>query len=119
MAVVPKKTTQLTTATVLGANDYFIGIQDPLGNPATIKIQPSYVFANIAYSATFKANVTFTANNQANIAHAKIANLTIGDSFTPSTSGDTAQAGKIWYDNNYLYIAVAGNVIKRVALTSF
>ena len=41
------------------------------------------------------------------------------DNTTPLTSGDTVTQGRIWYDDNYLYVAYGPNLIKRVALTSF
>lgn len=38
---------------------------------------------------------------------------------TPANSTITSTGGTFWYDSNYLYIAVANNVVKRVALSSF
>jgi hypothetical protein len=38
---------------------------------------------------------------------------------TPANSTITITQGRIFYDNDYLYIAVANNTIKRVALSSF
>jgi hypothetical protein len=38
---------------------------------------------------------------------------------TPATSSDTISQGTIFWDADYLYIAVGDNLIKRVALASF
>jgi len=38
---------------------------------------------------------------------------------TPSTSTDTVNQGRIWYDGNYLYIAIADDVIRRITLETF
>lgn len=38
---------------------------------------------------------------------------------TPANSTITVQAGKIWWDASYLYVAVANNTVKRVALSAF
>lgn len=48
------------------------------------------------------------------------ANLTIKTTTsTPANSTANALQGTIWYDSSYLYVAVANNSIKRVALNSF
>lgn len=39
--------------------------------------------------------------------------------YTPSNSTITVAKGVAFFDSNYLYIATANNVLKRVALTSF
>jgi hypothetical protein len=38
---------------------------------------------------------------------------------TPSTSGDTAKAGLIWADANYIYVGVASNEWKCVAISGW
>lgn len=38
---------------------------------------------------------------------------------TPVSSSDTCQGGQVWRDSSYLYVAVANNTIKRVALSTF
>lgn len=49
-----------------------------------------------------------------------LSNVTIGTSkSTPANSTITVKEGKIWYDTSYLYIAVANNTVKRIALDSF
>ena len=46
--------------------------------------------------------------------------LTIQESFTPANSSIMeAAAGKIFYDSNYLYVATATGVIKRIPLGDF
>lgn len=49
----------------------------------------------------------------------KAANLQITYNTTPANSTANAVAGLVWYDNNYIYVAIANNSIKRVALSSF
>jgi len=41
------------------------------------------------------------------------------DNTSPLTSTDAVTQGRIWYDDDYLYVAIGPNSIKRVALTSF
>src|SRR5687768_2703116 len=50
----------------------------------------------------------------------KAANLVTTYSNTPANSSAlTIQAGQIFYDSDFLYIAVANNTVKRVAVSSF
>lgn len=45
--------------------------------------------------------------------------LVITGNSTPANSTATVTKGTLFYDTNYLYIAVANNTIKRVALDTF
>jgi len=43
----------------------------------------------------------------------------VGGPLTPANSTITISAGAAFYDNTYLYIAVANNSLRRVALEAF
>lgn len=89
-----KKITELTALTSAANNDLLI-IED--------------VSANTTNSITI-LNLTKTV----------IANtLVITGNNTPANSTITATKGTLFYDTDYLYIAVANNTLKRVALSSF
>ena len=45
--------------------------------------------------------------------------IAIQNSKTPSSASDTGQAGQICWDTNYLYVCVASNTWKRIALSSW
>jgi hypothetical protein len=47
------------------------------------------------------------------------ANSFVMKNLTPANSISAAYAGQMWFDNNYLYVAVADNNIKRISLVSF
>lgn len=113
----PVKTSELPTQSVMTPDDYFVGINDPAGVPATSKYTNAAVFGNVATVAVFTANVTTTALLTANTL--SVANLSLTDHHTPSSSGEVVAIGKLWFDANYLYVAVANNTLKRVALSSF
>ena len=73
---------------------------------------------------TFRANDSLIciSNGSVKLVNTDVlfSNLTIKTSTsTPANSTANAKAGTIWYDSNYLYIAVANNTIKRVSLNSF
>jgi hypothetical protein len=63
-------------------------------------------------------NPTDASNSSYSISVATLANSMITQkSFTNGTTNSTQ--GLVYYDSNYLYITVANNTIKRVALSSF
>ena len=45
--------------------------------------------------------------------------IAVSNSKTPSSASDTGQAGQICWDTNYLYVCVASNTWKRIALSSW
>jgi hypothetical protein len=95
MATEVKKVSQLTEITSATADDQILIVNDPAGTPSSRKLSVKNLFGNST------VNVAIT-------------------SISPSNSTMTAvKAGSIFYDSSYIYIAVANNVIKRVALSSF
>jgi len=72
---------------------------DLAGNPTTCATTVGGVFANVN---------SVSANT-----------IAIFSSLTPNTSSDAVSGGLVWFDANYLYVSVANNAIKRVALESF
>lgn len=57
------------------------------------------------------------ANISSNVITANI--LIVTDNTTPSNSTANVTFGRMWSDGNYLYIATATNVIKRITLDTF
>lgn len=47
------------------------------------------------------------------------ANRFLGNLYTPPNSSDSCRPGQFWDDQNYHYVCVARNTIKRIALSSF
>lgn len=69
-------------------------------------------------SNTFKYSISNLLGNTSNLS--LVTNtITIQNSNTPASSTITVPKGRMWYDTDYLYIAVSNNVVKRVALSSF
>jgi len=120
MTTTVKKESDFTTVTDLLSGDYVRGIHDPLGIPTSVKITKQNFFANVAVPVNLTANLTITGSaNFAVMPNLSTANLNISLSYTPTTSSDVTTKGKIWFDNTYLYVAVANNTIKRVLLSAF
>lgn len=49
----------------------------------------------------------------------EVATLLIANNATPANSSANVTHGTVWFDSNYLYVATANNVLKRVSLSSF
>jgi hypothetical protein len=95
---VPVKTSELPIASTLESGDRLVIVKAPGSTPNTATIDIQKIFANTS----------------ANVMHIQ------GPVSTPASSAAMAVlSGRIMWDANYLYIAVANNVLKRVELTSF
>lgn len=66
-----------------------------------------------------------SANTTKSIAIADLTKVVIANTFvltgdsTPANSTVTVTKGTIFYDSDYIYVAVANNTLKRVSVTSF
>jgi len=106
------KVSELTAITTLTQDDLLMVVNDPNGAPSTSKITAGNFFGNIIVPATFVNDAYFNSSVIA-------ASFTLLNKATPLSSTDTTPLGNIWFDDNYMYIAVADNSIKRVALSEF
>jgi hypothetical protein len=112
------KITDLTAATTMASGDLIPIVSDPSGSPATKKITLTNFYSNVVVTAKFANSVTFSNTATFN-SSVSANNLFITYRTTPAGSGDSVASGKIWFDTNWLYVATATNVIKRVSLTVF
>lgn len=95
MASNAKKVTELPVAVSATGDDLILIVDDPNGVATTKKLTLKNLFGN----STVNVGIT---------------------SISPSNSTMTAvKAGSVFYDFNYLYIAVDTNLIKRVELSRF
>lgn len=107
MANNAKRGSELPEYFYLGSTDLLFGLRDPSGTANNFKITGTNAFGNLAINVVTTKQVS--ANNF------KISSAPA----TPASSIDVVPRGTIWFDINYLYIAVADNTIKRVALSTF
>tara|TARA_R110000744_G_scaffold99735_1_gene192412 strand:- start:1043 stop:1486 length:444 start_codon:yes stop_codon:yes gene_type:complete len=143
-----KKVTQLTALTSPNDEDLLLMVDDPNGTPVsksiTVKTFLGALPSNTAITGdlTVTANGSFTGSNvnftsnvvvtgTATITQAVVASdrLTIKTTKTPSNNNATTQLGTpvtdrphdgtLFWDSNYLYVAVSNTVVKRVALSVF
>lgn len=95
------KVSELTALTNAASEDLLLIVDDPSGVPTSKKITVGNFLGNVSSNVVFNANVAFKYST------------------TPANSTITVSRGTIFYDTNYLYIAVANNTLKRIALSSF
>ena len=143
-----KKVTQLTALSSPNDEDLLLIVDDPNGTPVskaiTIKTFLGALPSNTSITGdlTVTANGSFTGSNvnftsnvvvtgTATLTQAVVASdrLTIKTTKTPSDNNATTQLGTpvtdrphdgtLFWDTNYLYVAISNTVIKRVALSVF
>lgn len=111
MATEVKKISELTAVTSANSTDYMVLVDDTSGTPGTKRIN-----AGALLTTGLKAKFANTTISQLSVTTDKIV---IQNDKTPTSSSQTITKGSIFFDTNYLYVAVANNTIKRVSLTSF
>lgn len=125
-----KKITELTAANTLSSNSLLVAVTDPSGAATTKKITVANFFGNVSTNAAFNSNVSIAGTTTANSLTVSNSLIVSTGSFTTSLvipyrsppANSTAIAisnNSIFHDGNFLYVATANNVTKRVALTSF
>lgn len=134
-----QKITQLPELAVLSGEDLLLVIDNPSANAVGKKSTVEKFFENIPvpvnyeFPVTHEANATFdgevnvfTGNNHFSGDQTLVDNLYVADglvvanTITPANSSVGAfEVGKIFYDENYIYVRTAENVTKRVRLKLF
>jgi hypothetical protein len=103
-----KKITELMAHTAPSSDDLLVIVDSPSSNAITKKVTVGTLLSNTA------ANVTIS-----NTSVLSTKNIVVRRKETPTSSATTDTQGTMFYDDNYLYIAVANGTLKRVALTAF
>lgn len=109
MADRAKKISELTALTAPSTDDLLVIVDDPAGNTATKKVTVQNFFNSSQANVTVANTYYLSANN-----------LVIRRKTTPIVSSGTSDLqGSFWFDENYIYVAVANGTIKRAALSTF
>ncbi len=137
-----KKVTQLDSLTSLSGDDLFMVVDDPSVAPVNKKITATSIFSDLRIPLNVTGNTMIIASNTnitGNMSIAGNTDTTIAGSVTlsantnvtgelrlmgatPSTNNTSTESigtGKIWADQDYIYVAVSNTVIKRVQLSVF
>lgn len=114
MADRAKKISELTALTAVSSDDLLVVVDSPAANATTRKVTVGTFFGNSSANVTIKSGYFLNANN------AVVNNFTIGRKTTPIASSGTGDTqGMMWFDENYIYVAVANGTVKRASLSSF
>lgn len=123
-----KKVSALPVSTGVTSDDLFMIVNNPSGVPTSQKITVANLFDGIPAATAFDSTVAARANVAVS---GTIMNISANATFTgdmrvtpstPSSSNTTTESigvGKIWFDDNYLYVATNPTTIKRVLLNEF
>jgi len=103
-----KKISELVELASPSADDLLVIVDTPSSNAVTKKVTVGSLLGNAS------ANVTVS-----NSAILSTKNLVVRRKETPVSSSTSDQQGTIYFDDNYLYLAISNGAIKRVALTTF
>lgn len=96
------KVTEMTACSAPAVSDKLYVASNTAGNAVPRSVSVDILFSNTAGNTTLKAN-----------------NLVISKNTTPANSTATVVSRSIWFDSDYLYVALSNNSIKRIALSSF
>lgn len=114
-----QKVTELTNLTTAASEDVFYIVDDPSGTPVSKKITAKNLFGSVPANTTFAHFATF--NNKVTAANGVMTlatSTTVGSNNATNVLGAGMQ-GSIFWDEDYLYVAVSNTQIKRVALSVF
>lgn len=114
-----QKVTELTNLTTAASEDVFYVVDDPSGTPVSKKITAKNLFGSVPANTTFTHFATF--NNKVTAANGVVTlatSTTVGSNNATNVLGAGMQ-GSIFWDEDYLYVAVSNTQIKRVALSVF
>ena len=100
-----KKVTQLDALTSLSGDDLFMVVDDPAGTPTSKKITVTNAFTGMTAILT-AGSVSGTFALKANTPES-------------STQDGSFPAGSIFYDNDFIYVAISPTLIKRAILSDF
>lgn len=108
MADRAKKISELVALTGPAAEDLLVIIDAPTTNAATKSVTVGSLLTNCSSNVSIKDGFALSANLIIN-----------RNKQTPPNSNTVVSGGTFFYDENYIYIAIANNTLKRVALSSF
>jgi len=123
-----KKVSGLPVSTGVTSDDLFMIVNNPSGVPTSQKITVADLFDGVPSATAFDGTVAARANVAVS---GNIMNISANATFTgdmrvtpstPATSNTITESvgvGKIWFDDNYLYVATNATTIKRVVLDEF
>jgi CxxC motif-containing protein (DUF1111 family) len=103
-----KKISELAENVSPSADDLLVIVDTPSGTAVTKKVTVANLLSNSSANVTISNTAVLSAKN-----------IVVRRKETPSSSSTSDQQGTIYFDDNYLYLAISNGAIKRVALSTF
>lgn len=111
----------LPLSTSISGEDLLMIVDSPLSGGVTKRISFNDMIKEVNTPVLFSSNVTISGDMSVST-NTSFGNLHITVSATeptPASSFHPAEKGRIWYDSDYIYVAIDDNTVKRAALSSF
>jgi len=106
------ETKDILVVNTVSSNDYVIVTANVAGNARTRNIRVRHLFANTEHDVTgANVNANLISGNLATLVNVIVTNHT-----TPANSSANCIMGQFWFDDDYIYLAIANNTIRRVPL---
>ena len=103
-----KKISELAASVSPSADDLLVIVDSPASGAVTKKVTVANLLGNTTANVTISNTAVLSAKN-----------IVVRRKETPSSSATSDQQGSIYFDDNYLYLAISNGAIKRVALSTF
>lgn len=103
-----KKITEYAYVNNFSSSDVLLIVTNVATTPLTRIVTGSGFFGAVNTSITITGNNNIEANT-----------IIVRRNETPSNSSITIKGGTIFFDNNYIYVAISNNEIKRASLSAF
>lgn len=110
MATTPKTMTELDRVEVVTPDIIILAVEDPEGEtPVNKVLDLETLFANIPSDITTAKKLTSSGNTS-------FTGILQIPTWTPGSSSATCKRGRMGMDNQYLYVAIADNTIRRIPI---
>jgi hypothetical protein len=103
-----KKISELVATVSPSSDDLLVIVDSPSANAVTKKVTVGNLMGNSTANVTISNSAILSANT-----------LVIRRKHTPTSSSTSDQQGTIYFDDNYLYVAISNGAVKRVSLNAF
>lgn len=125
-----KKITELNEATILSGEDLLVCVENPSDSSTieTKKITVNNFFGSLGVTATPSTlvtsdvvgnNLVITLSETPEFKRVKFSEQLTPANSTYANSTYTFSTGDMFYDTDYIYIAVSNTELKRVSLTAY
>jgi len=114
-----RKVSELPTLTTAAGDDILYVVDAGGGTPVSKQISLNDFYATVPANTTFTGTVTASSTVDVSNGIVTLSTPTTVSSNNATTQLGAGRQGSIFWDEDFLYVAVSNTVIKRVALSVF